>query len=81
MLAHGGTIEVSSSERDGTSFRVQLPRDARAEGNPSSVRGGAGASQPVCGGAINGGVALGAQKCSPEESRTGSEPSGEELPR
>jgi CheY-like chemotaxis protein len=26
-LAHGGTIEVSSSEAAGTTFRIQLPRE------------------------------------------------------
>lgn len=27
LLAHGGTIEVSSSEAAGTTFRIQLPRE------------------------------------------------------
>jgi signal transduction histidine kinase len=30
VLAHGGTIDVSSSEADGTTFRIQLPRSAPA---------------------------------------------------
>jgi phosphoserine phosphatase RsbU/P len=72
VLAHGGSIDVSSSEREGTSFRVQLPRDARAEGSPLSVRAVRGSKGSA--------VAAGGQSCPSEESRSESEQSGEELP-
>lgn len=81
VLAHGGTIEVSSSERDGTAFRVQLPRDARAAGSALSARAAAEPPLAACGNASNGSDALAAaQMCSPDESRAGSDPAGEELP-
>lgn len=36
LLAHGGTIEVSSTEAAGTTFRIQLPRDPTPADLPPS---------------------------------------------
>jgi two-component system, sensor histidine kinase and response regulator len=84
VLAHGGTIDVTSSERDGTSFRVRLPRDARVEGSsPSSGRGAAAAESglQMCGGGISGSGASGApQNGAPEESSPGGDQVGGNRP-
>ena len=81
VLAHGGTIDVRSDERDGTAFRVQLPRDARAAGSALSARAAAEPALTASGNASNGSGALAAaQMCPPDESRAGSDSAGEELP-
>jgi C4-dicarboxylate-specific signal transduction histidine kinase len=36
VKAHGGTISVQTSEADGTSFTVYLPRAPRARGSEAS---------------------------------------------
>jgi signal transduction histidine kinase len=76
VVAHGGSIDVKSSEHDGTSFRVQLPRDARIDGNPVSVRGAAESGVTSCASAINGSAAGAAHDGHPDEG----DPLGEELP-
>ena len=42
VRSHGGSIAVTSSESDGTTFRVRLPRDAAAADRASGVRLAAG---------------------------------------
>jgi signal transduction histidine kinase len=36
VLAHGGTIAVTSSQESGTTFRVELPRQARSGAAPAN---------------------------------------------
>lgn len=43
VVAHGGTIEATSSDADGTTFSIKLPRSTRA---PAKVEPGGNASKP-----------------------------------
>jgi signal transduction histidine kinase len=82
VVAHGGSIDVVSSEGDGTLFRVRLPRDARVEGAPLSVRGGAAAESglQLCGSAGNGGGGAVPGESAPADATGAAGEAADELP-